>query len=383
DNGRPTGAALEKLLSKPSSEGGFTLPGTKIPNAMKALAGEPMWPDITKNKNFKVPSFRDNLMGMLQRVTNDGWMALFAGLDARDISSAHSYHPISVMTRAAAEELGWEPAEAQAAIWAFIKTLTEKGVEASEDPKQMRQYSEDFADIMNYDPETRALLKDMGVSHAELDKRLAAIEKKPEPVTTRISPTSEDSARRAYERVEKARGKGAIPAAKTGLLNFGEPEAEGGGADEATSFNPETFETGENRPVEHTYEFKDSGTLKHVDAKDKDGNIVATALATPEEEDPNTWTVGFSKSTTDVKGVGLGAYAKLAEAAKAEAESTGKPVILQGDKQMSAAAVRTWVKLGEQQGYDVQWDKDNRPHITFRSSKMKPLGKAPSKKIVE
>src|SRR5208337_2841608 len=56
DNGRPTGAALEKLLSKPSSEGGFTLPGAKVPNAMKALAGEPMWPDITKNKNFKVPS---------------------------------------------------------------------------------------------------------------------------------------------------------------------------------------------------------------------------------------------------------------------------------------------------------------------------------------
>src|SRR5208282_4789541 len=92
DNGRPTGAALENLLSKPSSEGGFTLPGAKIPNAMKALAGEPMWPDITKNKNFKVPSFRDNLTGMLQRVTNDGWMSLFAGLDARDISSGHSYH---------------------------------------------------------------------------------------------------------------------------------------------------------------------------------------------------------------------------------------------------------------------------------------------------
>jgi hypothetical protein len=237
DNGRPTGTALEKLLSKSKDKGGFTLPGAKVPNAMKALAGEPLWPDITKNSNFKVPSFRDNLTGMLHRVTNDGWMALFSGLDANDIYSAHSYHPISVMTRAAAKELGWEPAEAQAAIWAFIKTLTEKGVEASEDPHEMRRYSEDFADIIQHDPETRVLLKDMGVNHAELDKRLASIESKPEPNTSGNSPTSEDSARRAFERVEKARGKGTIPAAKTGFLKFGEPE------DEDTSFNPEKFKT--------------------------------------------------------------------------------------------------------------------------------------------
>ncbi len=235
DSGRPTGEALEKLLSKSKTEGGFTLPKAKVPNAMKALAGEPLWPDITKNEYFKVPSFRDNLTGMLNRVTNDGWMALFSGLDGNDISSPHSYHPISVMTRAAAKELGWEPAEAQAAVWAFIKTLTEKGVQASEDPYEMRQYSEDFADIIQHDPETRALLKDMGVNHAKLDKRLAAIEQKPEPVPSGTSATSEDSARRAFERVEKARGKGTIPAAKTGYLRFDT------GPDEATSFEPEKF----------------------------------------------------------------------------------------------------------------------------------------------
>lgn len=248
DNGRPTGEALEKLLGKSKVEGGFTLPEAKIPNAMKALAGEPLWPDITKNKNFKVPSFRDNLAGMMKRVTNDGWMALFSGLEAKDIYSAHSYHPISVMTRAAADELGWEPAEAQAAIWAFIKTLTEQGKYAAEDPHEMRQYSEDFADIILNDPQTRALLKDMGVDHAKLDERLAReVEEKPEPDTSRTSPTSEDSTRRAVKRVEAARGKGAIPPPKTGLLKFGEPEAEGRGkargADEATSFNPEDFES--------------------------------------------------------------------------------------------------------------------------------------------
>lgn len=371
DNGRPTGPKLEKLLSKPSDQGGFTLPGAKIPNAMKALAGESLWPDITKNKNFKVPSFRDNLTGVLDRVTNDGWMALFSGLDAKDVSSAHSYHPISVMTRAAAEELGWKPAEAQAAVWAFIKTLTEKGVDASEDPHEMRQYSEDFSDIILHDPETRNLLKEMGVDHAKLDERLAReVERKPKPESGSTSPTGEDSSRRAVERVEAARGKGTIPAAKTGLLKFGEPEP-----DEATSFKTEDLKSGDNPVKDHTYEYTESGTLKSVTARDAEGNSVATVVATPEESDPNTWTVGFSKATETGKGIGLGAYAKLAEEAKAEAQRTGQAITLQGDKpdQMSAAARRTWVKLGEQ-GYDVQWAKDNRPSIVLRGSGLKKLG---------
>jgi hypothetical protein len=150
---------------------------------------------------------------------------------------------------------------------------------------------------------------------------------------------------------------------------------------EWTEYPNEPVKAKAKEKPDYTYEYKDSGTLKHVDAKDKDGNVVATVLASPEENDPNTWTVGFSKSTTDTKGVGLGAYDKLAKEAKAEAERTGKPIILQGDKQMSAAAVRTWVKLGEDKGYDVQWSKDNRPHITFRSSNMKPLRKSPLKRI--
>jgi hypothetical protein len=236
DAGRPEGAALKKLLSQPPAKGGFTLPGVKVPNTMKALAGEPLWPDITKNANFKVPSFRDNLLGFMNLVTNDGWMAAFAGIEAKDISKAHSYHPISVMVRAAADELGWEPAEAQAAVWAFIKTLTEKGKGAAEDPYEMRQYSEDFADILRHDEETKNLLKDMGIDHAKLAERFEReVERKPKPaeVSARTSPTAEDSTERAAERVEKLRGKGAIPASKTGSL-FAQLSAE----DEGTRFEP-------------------------------------------------------------------------------------------------------------------------------------------------
>ena len=335
DNGRPTGAALEKLLSKPSAEGGFTLPGAKIPNAMKALAGEPMWPDITKNKNFKVPSFRDNLTGMLQRVTNDGWMALFSGLKATDISSAHSYHPISVMTRAAADELGWEPAEAQAAIWAFIKTLTEKGKEAAEDPHQMRQYSEDFSDIIQHDPETRALLKDMGVNHAELDKRLAGIETKPEPDSSGGRPSAEDSTRRAVKRVEEARGKGAIPAPKTGLLNFGEP-----GENEATSFNPDQFKT-ETSDVKVTpLSERPSKTILSVKV---DGERAGQMSLSPVPElGKDAMEVSTSQLGTAFRGQGHGSemYKQAIEYAKSKGVRA-----LYSDDQVSTKADNVWQSL--------------------------------------
>jgi hypothetical protein len=155
DANRPTGQPLEDLLKE-----NLTSATSKVPNALKAINGEDMWPDITKNKAFKVPSFARNLRGYLDSVTNDGWMSLFAGLDPREISSAHSYHPLSVATRAAAEELGWSPAEAQASIWSFTQALTERGEEL---PEEVRKHSEDFVDLLAHDPQVRGLLADLGV----------------------------------------------------------------------------------------------------------------------------------------------------------------------------------------------------------------------------
>src|SRR6202795_293322 len=122
--GRPEGPEwkTEKML-----DDSFTIPESKVPNIIKSMNGEDMWPDLTKNKNFKAPSFEKNLKGWLNHVTNDGWMSLFAGLDASKISDASLYHPMSVAARAAAENLGWEPAEAQAAIWSFTQSLVERG----------------------------------------------------------------------------------------------------------------------------------------------------------------------------------------------------------------------------------------------------------------
>lgn len=356
DSGRPTGQALVKLLTKPSAEGGFTLSGAKVPNAMKALAGEPLWPDITKNTNFKVPSFRDNLTGMLNRVTNDGWMALFSGLDAKDIEKAHSYHPISVMTRAAADELGWEPAEAQAAIWAFIKTLTERGKDAAENPTIMREYSEDFSDIIQHDPETKALLKDMGIDHGKLAERLAReVEAKPETDSSGGRPSAENSTRRAAERVENARGKGTIPAPKTGLLNFGAPEDEGRGSagneDEATEFNPEKFKTGTGDVAVSPLSERSGKTILSVKV---DGERAGQLSLTPM---PDLGKDAVEISTSQLgeayrgKGHGTEMYRKVIAYAKDKGIKT-----IYSDDQVSTKADNVWqslVRKGE-----AKWDSD-------------------------
>jgi hypothetical protein len=243
DAGRPEGDALKDLL-----QDNLTPASSKVPNATKALMGEEMWPDITKNKNFKVPSFARNLRGWLDSVTNDGWMSMFAGIDPREISSAHSYHPLSIATRAAADELGWEPAEAQSAIWSFTQALTERGETL---PEEVRKHSEDFVDLMQNDPQVRQLLSDLGVSHANLDAKLAAIGEKPE-VSRTSSPTTSRSISRLGERIEEARGKGAIPPPKSAQGELGFREAPAGESrskirDADVEFNPEEFEMGKKK----------------------------------------------------------------------------------------------------------------------------------------
>jgi hypothetical protein len=366
DKGRPEGAALEKLLRQPSDKGGFTLPGAKVPNAMKALAGEPMWPDISKNSAFKVPSFADNLKGVLNRVTNDGWMALFSDMKAGDIQSAHSYHPISVMTRAAAEELGWEPAEAQAAVWAFIKTLTEKGVEASEDPYEMRRYSEDFSDIIQHDPDTINLLKDMGIDHGKLVERLAKeVEPKPKPKdTSGASPTSEDSARRAFKRVEAARGKGTIPAAKTGNLFSGVEPAE----DETTEFNPDQFRTQTEESPSVKVTPLSERPQKTILSVKVDGEKAGQMSMTPV---PELGKDAMEISTSQLnpafrsKGHGTEMYKQAIDYARSKGVRT-----LYSDNQVSIKAENVWQSLVRDG--DATWDNASKRY----KIKITPLGKA-------
>ena len=238
-DGRPEGKAMEKSLRDSIT----SAPNTKVPNAMKALRGEEMWPDLSKNRNFKVPSFGKNLNGYLNFATNDGWQALFGGLNEKQVTNPSSYHPLSVMTRAAADALGWEPAEAQSAIWSFTQALKEKGVV---DPHYIREYSEDFADIMAHNETIRGQLKDLGVDLDKLDSKLSTIEEKP-PVTPGASRTTEHSARQLENRIEAARGRGAVPEPKLqqNLFYKERPagEARAKVKDEGIEFDPDKFRT--------------------------------------------------------------------------------------------------------------------------------------------
>jgi hypothetical protein len=258
DDGRPMDdAGIKDSLGQAIK----AAPKAKIPNATKALQGTEMWPDLTKNRNFKVPSFGMNLSpaenlakakAFANAVTNDGWQALVHGVDEGTISSPSSYHPLSVMARAVAKELGWEPEEAQAAMWSFAQALKERG---EADPQYVREYSQDFADIMSQDKNIRKQMQSLGVDLGKLDTKLKAIGEKPE-VTPGASPTTEHSTRQLKERIEVARGKGSVPEPKQqSRFYFKEPSATEGRTrvpDEEegdTSFDPEQFRTQTNEPV--------------------------------------------------------------------------------------------------------------------------------------
>ena len=253
DDGRPMD---DKAMEKSLREAIAAAPDTKIPNAMKALQGKEMWPDLTKNRNFKVPSFGKNLSpaenaDVLKKymnfTTNDGWQALFGGLDEKTVSNPTSYHPLSAMTRAAAKELGWTAEQAQAAIWSFTQALKERG---EVDPHYVREYSEDFADILSANEGIRRQLKELGVDLGQLDEKLKAVEPKQE-ITPGASRTVGHSTARLTERIEAARGKGSIPEPKQQkTFSFKEPPAIEGRSrikDESTSFNPEEFESEEDK----------------------------------------------------------------------------------------------------------------------------------------
>lgn len=224
----------------------FTSAAGKVPNVIKALRGEPLWPDLSKNANFKVPSFHENIMGVGKRVTNDGWMGLIHGLDPKEITKPESYHPMSVIAREVGNNLGWKPEETQAALWAFAQTFVEHG---ETEPHIIAQYSQDFADLVQHDPEVRQILSRLfKVNLGELDEHIArTVTPKPEitPGTEAVSP---GVTREFGKRIEAAGRKQGIPKSKSEaqLDLFKEtPAGENRNrvSDESTGFNPAKFQT--------------------------------------------------------------------------------------------------------------------------------------------
>jgi N12 class adenine-specific DNA methylase/GH24 family phage-related lysozyme (muramidase)/2'-5' RNA ligase len=136
--GRPTDEARIRQIVQGSIPGQVL--GAWGPNAVRALSADD--PTLSVLSGAKVNSFFGNLIGRWHEVTNDGWMAAFAAVDANflggEINKAQTkpgkgatYLALSAKIRRVAtrltEETGerWTPAQVQAAVWSWSKTLVE------------------------------------------------------------------------------------------------------------------------------------------------------------------------------------------------------------------------------------------------------------------
>lgn len=217
---------------------GIGLKSRKI-NATKVLQAGSQGADLS---GYKVDSFTKNLQGNTDKVTSDGWMALFGATD-KSLQLPSTYHALTAKTRAAAKVLGWEPAEAQAGVWGFIKTLAEEsgwGKDSWTPPTEVLQHmthadvakrATDFRDLMANDPDVRALLKKKGVDVDTLKKNLDAV--------------GQQGSTQAFDRnvLEKTAGRlDAARAKKAGA----DTEGAGGEAEGDTSFpaNGKTVDAG-------------------------------------------------------------------------------------------------------------------------------------------
>lgn len=113
--GRPVDAKGIKNVLRPIPGAMF---GSRIKNTVRALQGK------GRLSGYKVNSFSSNLLGDFEAVTNDAWMAAFAGIDQKVFGTKAGYLAFNAKVRKTASKLGISPAEVQEAIWSFAKTLS-------------------------------------------------------------------------------------------------------------------------------------------------------------------------------------------------------------------------------------------------------------------
>lgn len=91
-----------------------------VPNIVRALQST----ELKDFSGYKVESFRRNLLGDLNAVTNDVWMAQFGGVSKRVFETKQGYLAYTAKVRKVAAKMGWEPAEVQETTWSFFQTLS-------------------------------------------------------------------------------------------------------------------------------------------------------------------------------------------------------------------------------------------------------------------
>lgn len=131
----------------------------------------------TEGNRPKVSNFAKNLLGDVEGVTNDTWIAAFFGVDGRELGVKSTYKGMAAVTRKVAKKLGWTPAEVQETVWSFVKTLHEQGPTSEKTGKSWHQIAReltdvdiaktpDFATLLLHDPAVRQDLTRLGIDHA-------------------------------------------------------------------------------------------------------------------------------------------------------------------------------------------------------------------------
>lgn len=232
--GRPTDpAAIRRILGRSvvGSRGeGSVLPAW-VPNAVRALNGR----NILSGP--KVNSFALNLLGDVDEVTNDAWMAnyalvnqaIFSGsLNIRetDPGKGTGYLAMSAQVRAAAKKLTsltgekWTPAEVQETIWSWAKTLYEQQVggrtarevlAAGGLTDDLLRATPDFRTLF-HDETNEAILRDAGYADqldALGDRAPAAQDARAAPQTGALAPDAvRRQENRAAARLEELKARG-------------------------------------------------------------------------------------------------------------------------------------------------------------------------------
>jgi hypothetical protein len=170
-----------------------------INNSVRALTTENPGTDLLSGP--KVDSFMRNLLGNVNEVTNDAWMANFAlvdqkmfkgSLNSTDAGKGPGYLAMNAKVRQAAkiltEKTGetWTPAEVQETIWSWAKTLYEAQTadKSATDilmdeslTDDMLRSTPDFKGLF-HDAKYEAILRDAGLGDrlSDLDSGAAATE---------------------------------------------------------------------------------------------------------------------------------------------------------------------------------------------------------------
>lgn len=186
--GRPAEAAAINDIIDEALGGAQSVLGAWRNNSVRALVAEDAT-SITLS-GPKVNSFMRNLMGDMQEVTNDTWMANFAAVnqilfkgDVKDPAKQGpgkrpGYVAYAAKIRRVADKLGWTPAEVQETVWSWAKTAyelaevagetrsVEELVRAGEITDARVAGADDFASMLKNNESIRNILEAAGYGEA-------------------------------------------------------------------------------------------------------------------------------------------------------------------------------------------------------------------------